>query len=893
MFTHLHYHSQFSILDGYGTPEQIIAKAKELQFEAIAITDHASVDGLIKFQRVAKKENIQIIYGCEMYIVPNMYDKKAGEKRKHITLWVKNHDGWQNLLKMLTIANTEGFYYRPRIDPNTLLKHVQGLAIGTACASTFVDSEWGVELLNSLLQQTEVFGEVMPFDEEGQKRINNIILDYAEQFNFPIIATNDAHYIQEEDSIVQETMLAIQSKKDWDDPTRWKFNVTGLYMRTMQEMVEAFKVQDVLNRRQIQTALKNTALVKELCKDFHIEQVDVELPRVPMVVNSGLSDKQFLQSIIEKGFNEIVAEEHDLYRARVDEELNLIYDKKFEKYFLIVWEIVQWCNDNDIMVGPGRGSAGGSLICYLLGITQVDPIKYNLLFARFLAPSRTDYPDIDIDYERKDLVREHLEDIYGKWSVAGVSTFMYMKGKSAIRDVCRTFKIDYKFTNAVAGAIEDDKVISLENSDVGQEFIRRYPEQYEIAKKLDGQIRGRGQHACAVVITEKDLRNGERVALVSNKQNGDAITNFDKDDIEFCGFLKLDVLGLSELVVLKEAKKLIKNNHDIDIDYNGVDLEDKKLYEQFSLGNTIGCFQVGTYGLAEFCGKLGIDDFAMLSHATALYRPGPLRSGLSEEFIQRKHGIKNWSFIHESMRSIVGHTYGVVVYQEQIMQAVNLVAGLDWSVADKMRKVIAKSKGEEEMRPFRNMFVQGCIDKKTLSEEEANIMFDDFVSFGKYSFNETHSVEYSMITAWDMFLKVYYPLEFYCASFSNASNNDLLQRLIDDAWDNKVEIRSPKIGKSLAKEWTIVNNRLYAPLTSIKGIGDKTAEKLENLGKAEEEKKVKQIGFFVKTSEIVVKQNSNEKYQAILEDIEAYTDKRMSVQWARDKEQYFGFYFRR
>ena len=893
MFTHLHYHSGFSILDGYGTPEDIIKRAKELRFEAIAITDHASVDGLIKFQRVAKKEEIQLICGCEMYIVPNIYNKKAGEKRKHITLWVKNHQGWENLLKMLTIANTEGFYYRPRIDPNTLLKHVQGLAIGTACASTFVDSEWGVELLNNLLQKTEVFGEVMPFDEEGQKRINNIILDYAEQFNFPIIATNDAHYIQEEDSIVQETMLAIQSKKDWNDPTRWKFNVTGLYMKTMQEMVEAFKIQGVLNRRQIQTALKNTALVKELCKDFHIEQVDVELPRVPQVVDSGLTDRQYLQKLIEHGFNNIVTKEHDLYQDRVDEELKLIYEKKFEKYFLIVWEIVQWCNNNDIMVGPGRGSAGGSLICYLLGITQVDPIKYNLLFSRFLAPSRTDYPDIDIDYERKDLVREHLEEVYGKWSVAGVSTFMYMKGKSAIRDVCRTFKIDYKFTNAVAGAIEDDKVTSLENSDVGQEFIRQYPQQYEIAKKLDGQIRGRGQHACAVVITEKDLRNGERVALVSNKQNGDLITNFDKDDIEFCGFLKLDVLGLSELVVLKEAKKLIKKNHNIDIDYSKVDLEDKKLYEQFSLGNTIGCFQVGTYGLSEFCSKLGIDDFMMLSHATSLYRPGPLRSGMSDQFIQRKNGIDRWSFIHDSLKDIVGFTYGIIIYQEQVMQIVNQVAGLDWAIADKIRKVIAKSKGSDEMNYFRGMFIQGCLDNHTLDLQQATELFDDIVSFGGYGFNLAHAVEYSMITAWDMWLKVYYPLEFYCASFSNASNDDSLQRLIDDAWENKVEIRSPKIGKSLAKEWAIVNNKLYAPLTSIKGIGDKTAKKLENLGRVEEEKKVRQIGFFVKTSEIVVKQNSNGKYQAILEDIEAYTDKRMSVQWAKEKEKYFGFYFKR
>ncbi|HZK00950.1 MAG TPA: DNA polymerase III subunit alpha, partial [Tissierellaceae bacterium] len=644
-------------------------------------------------------------------------------------------------------------------------------------------------MLDNIVKKTEVFGELMPFDVPEQKRINELILDLVQQYRFPIIATNDAHYILEEDSIVQETMLAIQSKATWDDPKRWKFNVEGLYMRTAQEMVEAFKVQGVLTRREAQTAIKNTSMVKDLCKDFHIEEVPVELPRVPLVVESGKSDKEFLQELVELGFNTIPNDEKDIYADRIEEELKLIYEKNFERYFLIVWEIVKWCNENDIMVGPGRGSAGGSLICYLLGITQVDPLKYNLLFSRFLAPSRIDYPDIDIDYEKKELVREHLEGIYGKWSVAGVSTFMYMKGKSAIRDVCRVFEIDLRFTNAVAGAIEDDKVDSLETSDIGLEFIRKYPEQYKIAKKLDGQIRGRGQHACAVVITEKDLRNGERVALVSNKKDGDLITNFDGGDIEFCGFLKLDVLGLSELVTLKEAKKLIKKNHGIGIDYNSIDLNDSKLYEQFSLGNTIGCFQVGTYGLSEFCGKLGIDNFLMLSHATSLYRPGPLRSGMSEQFIQRKNGIENWTFVHDSLRNILGFTYGVIVYQEQVMQIVNQVAGLDWTIADKVRKVIAKSKGTAEMNYFKDMFIQGCLDNKTLDLEQATALFDDIVSFGGYGFNLAHAVEYSHITAWDMYLKVYYPLEFYCASFTNTSNKDLLQRLIDDAWDNGIEIR--------------------------------------------------------------------------------------------------------
>jgi DNA polymerase-3 subunit alpha len=841
-----------------------------------------------------------MIAGCELYIVPNLYQKNKGEKRSHLTVWVQNQQGWKNLLQMLTIANAEGFYYRPRIDTQLLLQHCEGLVVGSACASTWLKEVWADELLEGLLKRhIKVVLEVMPFVEEEQKKINTLMLQIADKYKLPVVATNDAHYIEKDDEVVQEAMLAIQSKANWDDPKRWKFNVHGLYMRNEQEMIEAFKEQNVLTRRQIQTAIKNTQYVVDLCKDFRIEQQKVELPRLPFL-DDNISDRQFLSQLVDKGFQEKIVKKMPMqwtqYKERVDEEMQAIFDKGFERYFLMVWEMIKWANEHGIMTGPGRGSAGGSLVCYLLDITRVDPIKYNLLFSRFIDKERSDLPDIDSDYADKDIMRQHLDELYGIKNVAGISTYQYMKGRSAIRDVCRIFQIPYDFSDEVAKSVDDtDTVVSIEQTDVGRRFIKQYPMQYEIAKKLDGQIRGRGQHACGIVVSEDDLSNGDRVALVANKSDGkNLITNWDKNDIEYCGCMKVDVLGLSELLILQKAKELIEKKTNKPFVFDDIDLEDAECLKQFSLGNTVGCFQVGTQGLSEYCQKLGIDNFMMLSHATALYRPGPLQSGMAEDFIERKNKRQAWQLIHPKLAPFVGHTYGLIVYQEQVMQIVAEIAGLGWGVANKIRKVMAKSQGQEKMKEWENKFVEGCLQVGILNKRQAISMFEDFIKFGKYCFNIAHSVEYSHITFWDMYLKVYYPLEFYCASLSFCTEKNR-QNLIDDAWKNGIEIRGPKIGKSKAKEWTIVDGKLYAPLSAIKGIGEKTAEKIENMNAPIEEKSQKQMGFFIKKEDIkkATTEKSLGRYKEILENIDAYTDKRITAQWARDKYEYFGFYLRR
>lgn len=625
MFTQLHNHTSYSILDGLGSVKDYVSRAKELGMTALAMTDHASVSGAIEFQNECEANDIIPVIGCEFYIVEHLGIKDKNERRNHMTVWVKNQKGWENILKMLTIANLEGMYYRPRIDPNLLLNHCEGLVIGGACYASWLWQDWGKSLLEKLLEKgIDVFMEIQPHNLEEQVATNNMMLELSRKYNLPIIATNDCHYVRNEDSMAQEVLLAIQSRTTWNNPNRWKFQVDGFYLKSQQEMTMAFRVQKNLGRSVYQKAMENTQLVVDLCKDFRIPTRNVLLPQIPQVKQLGMSDNEFLWRLIRRGFREKVEEKGldiEKYKARVEEEWNLICEKGFERYFLIVWECVHWATKNGIVTGAGRGSAGGSLICYLLGITRVDPIPYNLLFARFINAERADLPDIDEDYSDKDRVREHLNELYGVDNVAGISTYMYIKGRSAIRDVGRVFEIPLKEVDEVCKEIYEEKVTELEDSPIGRQFIQKYPKVYEIAKKIDGTIRSRGQHACGIVIAEEPLTTGTKASLCENKKDGSVMVNFDKHYVEQCGLMKLDVLGLSELNVIGKCLELIKKNHGVDVNLDNISLRDRRCYREFSKGNSVGCFQLGTEGLRKYCQKMGVTCFNDVVNATSLYRP--------------------------------------------------------------------------------------------------------------------------------------------------------------------------------------------------------------------------------------------------------------------------------
>jgi DNA polymerase-3 subunit alpha len=895
-FIHLHCHNEYSVLDGFGTANNYAKKIIENNQIGMALTNHANVDGNIKFQNDFIKQGLIPIHGTEFYIVNNISEHIKGEKRSHLLALVKNEIGWTNILQMLTIANLEGQYYRPRISPEILLEHCEGLIVSTACSSSFIKEKWGRKLLNNLYDKIgdDLYCEVMPFQLDEQLVINNLAVKYADALGIKVIATNDCHYINKDDAKAQEVLLAIQTKKKWNDSDRWRFEATGLYARNYDEMFNAFKKQKQFSDKQINEYLNNTLEVFEKCKDFRITERKVQLPKTKELEECGCTAEDLLREKCLTGFkskiihNENKKDKRDVYKARLNEELNLIVRQEFCEYFLIVEEIIQWCKDNNIMTGPGRGSAGGSLVCYLIGITKIDPIEFNLLFSRFISPDRIDLPDIDNDFQddKRQLVIDHFKNTYGENHVACVSTFMSMKGRGALRDVSRVFDVPLKDVNIAAEIIEESEESnssikeSFDTFDEGKDFKKHYPEVVKIASKLEGQIRGKGMHAAAVVISNDDLRNGDKVYLQNNK-NKDLVVNWDKYDIEFEGLMKLDILGINALTVLNEAKELIKISSDIDINYEDIELNDPKIFKEFSKGNNTGVFQFGTYGLKKLCNEMGIETFMHLSDANALCRPGTAHSGLTDLYIKRKHGQK-MPKQHPLVEKITKDTFGIILYQEQLMQIANEVGGLDWKTTDKVRKVVAKSKGSEEFLKFKKLFADGCVKNKTLSKIEAEKLWDDLAAFGSYSFNKSHSVAYSVISYWDMFIKIYHPLEFICASLTCGSDKSKAE-IIENALRKDYDIRPPKIGKSDSHKWIVKNDIMYCPFIEVKGFGDSAAKEASK-------KKVKSSnnGFF-DLGEVI---NKKTKADEILSIIGAYKDYEVDSKQDTILKDYFDFRFK-
>lgn len=886
-FTHLHLHNEFSFLDGLGSAEEFAKRAKELDFKHLAITNHGNVDGCIKFQNACQEQGVHPIIGCELYIVPDLKIKEKGEKRKHITVIVKNKTGWQNLLKMLSVSHLEGFYYRPRVDPETVLKHSEGLLFGSACTASLLLEDWGLKLFEELTrrEKNSTFIEIMPHIMEEQYLVNEFCIDTARKESIVIVATNDCHYVSEGDEKTQEVLLAIQSKKKWNDKDRWKFSIDGLYLKTKDEMKEAFSIQNKLPRRLYSQAIENTQLIVDICKGFFIPKVEVDLPPVPGVVGI---DEEFLRMLCEKRLSEINPSKKRTYRKRMNEELELIIKLGFARYFLIVWELIKWCKDNNILTGPGRGSVGGSLVAYLLGITQVDPIKYNLLFARFISPARIDLPDIDMDFEdiKRPLVFKHLKDTYGANCVAGASTFSTMKGRGALHDVARVFDVPLADVNKAAKAIVvrsggdfrsdftiEDAFVTFED---GKEFKKKYPEVTKYAIDIEGQVKGVGQHAAAMVISSTDLKQGDRSYLKTGKDN-EYVVNWDKHDLEYSGLMKLDVLGLSALTIIGETLRLIEKNKNIKIDLEKIPIDDKKVFAEFTAGNNIGIFQFGSLGLRKVCQEVGIDDFNMLSHVNALHRPGTLRSGMTAEFGRRKRGEVKWSHIHPVLEEITGDTYGIILYQEQVMRFMYDLGGLGWKTADTVRKVISKSQGVEQFLKFKDMFIEGCLERKTLDAETAGKLWDELASFGSYGFNLSHSVEYSMISYWEMWLKIYYSAEYICSCLSYGQE-DKKEDLIQECRRLNIEVRPPKFNISDSTRWVIKNNILYSPFIEIKGFGEKLSE---NILKIKQEK-----GFFKINNKAISK-----KIKDCLDDIKVFSDEEVSEEGLSKVDKYFSFSF--
>jgi len=860
-FCHLHVHNEHSLLDGIGTADQYCARARELGQTHLSITNHGNVDGLIKFQKSCKKHGITPVMGCELYIVPDLYVKAQGEKRHHITALIQNEIGFKNLLQMLSQANLEGFYHRPRIDPNLLLTHREGLVFMSACIQSFVFMPDGLELLMELSKTNPVCLEVMPHNIEAQRQTNLAKLRLSQQTGIPLVATNDCHYVLPHQTRTQEVLLAIQRGAKWTDPDRWRFGFDGLHLRSEQEMAQAFVTQGVLPEDEWRQAMSNTMEIARMCSGFEIKKLDVSLPKA-----SGYEDRdetQLLTEIIQEGMKirigNTVPQE---YITRTAEEFELICQQGFQRYFLIIWEIVQWCREQGIMTGPGRGSVGGSLVAYLMGLTDVDPIRYGLIFARFISPERIDYPDIDMDFEkeRREEVRAHIEACYGHHNVASITTFLTMKGRAAIRDVARVFSVPQHEVDGAAKSIQDKPdgdnraghtiEDSLVQSQDLQAFRFRHPDVIQLAMELEGQARGYGKHAAGICISADDLRLGERCNLAV--RDNVITANWDKGDGEYMGLMKFDVLGLSTLSVLNYTRKLIKQNCDIDIDYDRIPLDDQTVFQETAQGHCVGGFQLGTNLLIRLAKDLQVREFNDLVLINALSRPGPLGAGITDDFIARRRGQKPITYIHPRMEQYTRETLGLIIYQEQVMWTMNELAGLSWGVCDKVRKVMGKSKGAAEFLKFEPQFVDGCLSQKTLGPQEAKHIWAQLSTCGSYLFNKAHAVEYSLIGYWTLWLKFNHPKEFMAALLTYGDERHKASH-VAEAKRLGLRLVLPRIGLSEAKKWMPDRSQpvLYAPFTEIKGIGPTQAEKLvkgtnssKPSGKTKKQTKPIRKGFF-------------------------------------------------
>ena len=832
---HLHLHSHFSVLDGLGKPEQIVKKAKELGATAVAITDHANVSCIPDFFKHARESGIKPILGCEFYVTDEV-DGVKGEKRHHLIVLAKSWSGVRSIMKHLSQANRQ-FYHRPRLQWEQVFDF-EDCIISTACSSGVLAHKNYEELVRRFKGQygDDFYLEIMPLkiesSEEGgvedaridyQRIVNDRAIEMSEKYGIKLLATNDAHYVNKEDAFTQELLLAIQSKKPLSDPTRWRFEADTLYMMGLNEIVTAFKSLGYLRNEKIMEAVKSAYEIAD--------KVNIEMPKFKVDLPTPFperDDDEVFQGAIMKGWGElVVGKVPNLkeYMERLTYEVGVIKKLGYLRYFLIVQDIIEWSRSQGIMVGAGRGSAAGSLVCYLMGITQVDPLKFGLIFERFLNPERVDLPDIDVDFQdnRRGEVVRYIRDKYGWDKTAQINTFGFLKMKSAFQDVCRAYGINHLLAQRLTKQMPDDADENVfEDIPDLASFKRKNPDVVEQTLKLVGTIRQQGMHAAGVIVSSQPI---EEVAVLEYRKDG-VVVNWDKRECENFGLLKMDILGLSTLTVLNEAKRLIKQNHGIDLEYTDIPLDDEATCEAFAKGEGIGVFQFENSGMQHLLKSLRAKDFDTITDCTALFRPGSLQSGQTEEYEKIANGEHREFYPTPELKPILEPTRAQMVYQEQIMRIFVELAGFTWAESDKMRKIIGKKLGKDEFEKHREHFVTGC-KSNSVDEAVANELFDKMVEFANYSFNKSHAVSYTLISFWNMYIKKHYPLEFMAGLMSYASKDDKIGVYVREAKKLGVNVILPDINRSSESYLTSpVENAIVAPLGIVKGVGEKAVAEI-------------------------------------------------------------------
>jgi DNA polymerase-3 subunit alpha len=804
-FVHLHVHTQYSLLDGAAEIGRLIRTVKANAMPGVAITDHGVMYGCLKFYREALKEGVKPILGCELYVAPRrLGDKvaKIDDNPYHLVLLAENNQGYRNLLQLVSIAHLEGFYYKPRIDMETMRRHCAGLIGLSACMSGEISrlilndrydaAKQKVQLYQEIFGPGNYYLELQYQQLADQRRLNRELVKLAGECGVPVVATNDVHYLSREDAQVHDVLLCIQTGKTVGDTNRMKFPAPEFYLKTAAEMEEIF-----FNYPE---ALENTVKIAERC------QVRLELNQfhMPDYQTPGATDSRaFLESICQEGIKRRNLGWNPEYEARLRYELDTINRMGFPGYFLVVWDFVKYAKEHEIMVGPGRGSAAGSLVAYLLGITDLDPLQFDLLFERFLNPERISMPDIDIDFcfERRGEVIDYVRKRFGADRVAQIITFGTMAARAAVRDVGRALGLAYGEVDRVAKLIPPEPGISIAEAKAQSaeltELIRSKPEiaqLVDIAAKVEGFPRHASTHAAGVVIATDPLT--DYLPLARSNEN-EVITQFPMEDIETLGLLKMDFLGLRTLTVLRDTIALIQRNRGVELSLDRIPWDDPQTFQLLQSGRTLGVFQLESRGIRNLLVKLKPDRLADLTALVALYRPGPLGSGMVDDFIQARHGLKTNAYLHPMLEPILRETHGVILYQEQVMRIASVMGGFTLGEADLVRRAMGKKK-PEVLAAMRQQFIHGAI-ARGVKAEIAEQVFDLMEYFSGYGFNKSHSAAYALVVYETAYFKANYPQEYMAALLTSVmGNSDKVGLYIEECRHLGLMILHPDVNRSSA-----------------------------------------------------------------------------------------------
>jgi DNA polymerase-3 subunit alpha len=845
----LHLHTHFSLFDGIGLPSEYVDRATKLGMPAIAITDHGSLSGHREMYRIAKASGIKPILGIEGYMCEDRFDHRDKSERtdqldmvyNHIILLAKNKVGLENLNKLNEIAWTEGYYKKPRIDFEVLSKYKEGIIVSSACPSGIIAKSIELGELGMAKKYIkwfkEQFGddyylEVMPHNDDS---INRNILLLADEFKVKPIVTPDCHHVDPSQKEIQELKLILNtySNKIQKDATYEKSKKQGDLMRRLDYLYGAdrqmsFNKFDIhlLSYEEIQAAMEKQAIWRtdiyentiDLANKVEDYEIQDNLNLLPVQYKN--PDKQLkelaMAGLVEKGLDT-----KQEYLDRLEEELTVIQDKKFGPYFLVVQSMISWAKKEKIMVGPGRGSSAGSLLCYALGITDIDPLKHGLLFFRFINPERNDFPDIDTDIQdtRRDEVKDYLVRQYKH--VASIATFLEFKDKGVVRDVARALNIPLVDVNKVLKLVDtwDEYCTSKTTA----WFREKYPEVEQYGEQLRGRIRGTGIHAAGVVTSKNPIFRYAPLETRSSPGSDDRIpvVAVDMEEAEKIGLIKIDALGLKTLSVINDTLNIIKEREGTEIDLLSLDMDDSKVYQMLSEGYTKGVFQCEATPYTNLLVKMGVKNLAELAASNALVRPGAMNT-IGKDYIERKHGRQAVNYLHQTMKPFTQETYGCILYQEQVMQACVELGGMSWSEADKVRKIIGKKKDAREFDAFRDRFVDGA--SKFISPNQARDLWHDFEAHAGYSFNKSHAVAYSTLSYWTAWLKYYYPIEFMYSLLKNERDKDARTEYLIEAKRMGISIKLPHINDSDI-DFKIEGKGIRFGLSGIKFISDKIAER--------------------------------------------------------------------